>query len=135
MGAPSGCTQGAEAVSGELSLAARPHGTLPCGPRNHLSPNLNVMSGITVLSPLGINRVEARPVAARIGSLQGIRLGLINNNKPNAAALLDGVSNLIDAQHGLSGTDKKQKPHSSVGAEGLDAFVKNIQAALVAVGD
>lgn len=93
------------------------------------------MSGITVLSPVGINRVEARPVAARVGSLQGIRLGLINNNKPNAAALLDGVSSLLDAQHGLAGMERKQKPHSSVGAEGLDDFVKGIQAALVAVGD
>jgi hypothetical protein len=93
------------------------------------------MSGITVLSPVGINRVEAQPVAARIGSLQGVRLGLINNNKPNAGLLLETVSGLLDARQGLAGTAKKQKPHSSVGAEGLDTFAREVQAALVAVGD
>jgi hypothetical protein len=93
------------------------------------------MSGITVLSPVGINRVEAQPVAGRIASLQGVRLGLVNNNKPNAAALLNGVARLMGEQHGLSGTALKQKPHSSVGAEGLDTFAREVQAALVAVGD
>jgi hypothetical protein len=93
------------------------------------------MSGITVLSPLGINRVEARPVSARIASLRGVRLGLINNNKPNAALLLETLAGLLDAQHGLAGTLAKQKPHSSVGAEGLDGYAQEVQAAVVAVGD
>jgi hypothetical protein len=93
------------------------------------------MSGITVLSPVGINRVEARPVAGRIASLQGVRLGLLNNNKPNAALLLERVAGLLRAQHGLGGTAIKQKPHSSVGADRLDDYAKEVQAAIVAVGD
>lgn len=93
------------------------------------------MSTITVLSPVGINRVESRPVAARIATLQGMQLGLLNNNKPNAARLLDNVAELIGAQHGLAGTVRKQKPHSSVGAEDLDTYAREVQAALVAVGD
>jgi hypothetical protein len=92
------------------------------------------MSGITVLSPVGINRVESRPVAARIASLQGVRLGLVNNNKPNASLLLERVAGLL-AQHGLGGTAVKQKPHSSVGADRLDDYAKEVQAAIVAVGD
>jgi hypothetical protein len=93
------------------------------------------MSGITVLSPVGINRVEARPVAGRIASLQGVRLGLLNNNKPNAALLLEGVAGHIAARHALAGTQRKQKPHSAVGAEGLDDYAREVQAAIVAVGD
>ena len=92
------------------------------------------MSGITVLSPVGINRVESRPVAGRIASLQGVRLGLLNNNKPNASLLLERVAELL-AQHGLGGTAPKQKPHSSVGADRLDDYAKEVQAAIVAVGD
>ncbi|HKI99236.1 MAG TPA: hypothetical protein VKB51_12250 [bacterium] len=93
------------------------------------------MSGITVLSPVGINRVEARPVSGRIPSLQGIRLGLLTNSKPNAAELLEGVARLLSAEHDLAGTTPKRKPHSSVGAEGLDDYAREVQAAVVAVGD
>lgn len=39
------------------------------------------MSGVTVLSPLGINRVGAKPMAPRIRSLDGITLGILNNSK------------------------------------------------------
>jgi len=90
---------------------------------------------ITVLSPVGVNRVEARPIAARIASLEGIRLGLLNNNKPNAARLLEGISRLAGQRHGLAGTVPKQKPHASVGADNLDAYVREVQAVVVAVGD
>ena len=90
---------------------------------------------ITVLSPVGINRVEARPIAARLASLEGIRLGLLNNNKPNAARLLDDISRLAGQRHGLAGTVPKQKPHASVGADNLDAYVREVQAVVVAIGD
>jgi len=33
------------------------------------------MSGITVLSPQGINQVAARPMAPRLASLEGVALG------------------------------------------------------------
>ena len=90
---------------------------------------------ITVLSPVGINRVEARPIAARVASLEGIRLGLLNNNKPNAARLLEGIARLVGQRHRLAGTVPKHKPHASVGAERLDAYVTEVQAAVVAIGD
>lgn len=93
------------------------------------------MSGITVLSPVGINRVESRAVAPRVPTVEGLRLGLLNNAKPNAARLLDAVSQLIDRQHRLGGTLPKQKPNAAVGARGLDEYAREIQAALVAVGD
>jgi len=79
--------------------------------------------------------------AAWVGRLQlwlqdwGIRLGLLNNNKPNAARLLDGISRLTGQRHGLAGTVPKQKPHASVGADNLDAYVREVQAVVVAIGD
>lgn len=45
------------------------------------------MSEITVWSPLGINRVEARPITPRLDSLDGVTLGILNNNKPNSLRL------------------------------------------------
>ena len=93
------------------------------------------MSGITVLSPVGYNRVEARAASPRVPSLHGLRLGLLNNAKPNAARLLDGIAERIDRDHGLDGTVPKQKPNAAVGARDLDAYAREVQAALVAIGD
>ena len=90
---------------------------------------------ITVLSPVGINRVEARPIAARLASLQGVQLGLLNNNKPNAARLLEGVGLLAAERHGLAGTVPKQKPNASVGADRLEDYTRQVQAVVVAIGD
>lgn len=45
------------------------------------------MSEITVWSPLGINRVEARPITPRLDSLDGVTLGILNNNQPNSLRL------------------------------------------------
>ena len=37
------------------------------------------MSRITVLSPLGVNRAGAQPLAPRVRSLDDITLGILNN--------------------------------------------------------
>ena len=49
------------------------------------------MSEITVWSPLGINRVEARPLTPRLASLDGVTLGILNNSKPNSLRLQEHV--------------------------------------------
>ena len=93
------------------------------------------MSSITVLSPIGVNRVESRPVSARVASLQGMRLGLLSNNKPNATRLMEMISQHLAGTHGLGPVVPKQKPHSSVGAENIEGYAQEVQAAIVAVGD
>ena len=44
------------------------------------------MSRITVLSPLGINRVGSQPIAPRLRSLDGVTLGVLNNSKPTRSS-------------------------------------------------
>lgn len=93
------------------------------------------MSSLTVLSPVGINRVESRPISPRVPTLKGLNLGLLNNNKPNAARLLDEVAALLNKAHALGELKVRQKPHSSVGVEDVAGYANEVQAALVAVGD
>jgi hypothetical protein len=57
------------------------------------------MSGITVLSPVGINRVGAQPIASRLRSLDGVTLGILNNSKPNSLQLQERVVELLAKQH------------------------------------
>ena len=93
------------------------------------------MSGITVLSPEGINRVAAQPVAPRLGSLEGVTLGLLNNSKPNSLALQERVAALLGQQHRLGGVVTKQKPSAAIGAEKLDVYARRVGAAVTAIGD
>ena len=74
------------------------------------------MSGITLLSPVGVNRVQAQPISRRLASLEGVRLGILNNSKPNSLALQERVAELLGAQHRLGGVVTRQKPSAAIGA-------------------
>ena len=93
------------------------------------------MSEITVLSPLGVNRVGARPIAARLRSLDGVTVGILNNSKPNSLELQRRVVELIAKQHSVGGVVTKQKPSAAIGAEGLDAYAREVGAVITAIGD
>lgn len=93
------------------------------------------MAGITVLSPVGINRVGARPLAPRIASLDGITLGILNNSKPNSLLLQERVVELLGKQVTLAGVRIKQKPSAAVGAEDIDGYARGLGAVITAIGD
>lgn len=93
------------------------------------------MSGITVLSPLGINRVGSQPLAPRLRSLDGVTLGILNNSKPNSLELQRRVVELLAAQHPVAGSVTKQKPSAAIGADGLDAYAKEVGAVITAISD
>jgi len=85
------------------------------------------MSGITVLSPVGINRVGAQPIAPRLRSLDGVTLGILNNSKPNSLQLQERVVELLAKQHSVGGVVTKQKPSAAIGAEGLDTYAREVR--------
>jgi hypothetical protein len=93
------------------------------------------MSRITVLSPLGVNRIGSQPIAPRLRSLEGVTLGVLNNSKPNSLELQQYVIDLIGRRHGLKGSVTKQKPSAAIGAEGLDAYAKEVGAVITAISD
>jgi len=84
------------------------------------------MSGITVLSPVGINRIGAQPNAPRLRSLDGVTLGILNNSKPNSLQLQERVVELLAKQHSVGGVVTKQKPSAAIGAEGLDTYAREV---------
>ena len=93
------------------------------------------MSGITVLSPEGINRVEAQQIAPRLVSLDGVRIGILNNSKPNSLRLQERVVELLAAQHKIGGVVTKEKPSAAVGAEKLDLYAREVDGVVTAIGD
>jgi hypothetical protein len=93
------------------------------------------MSTITVLSPVGVNRVGAQPITPRLPSLDGVTLGILNNSKPNSLDLQQRVVELLGARYALAGVVTQRKPSAAIGAERLDDYARQIGAAIVAIGD
>ena len=93
------------------------------------------MSAITVLSPVGGNRVVAQSLAPRLASLEGARLGILNNSKTNSLLLQQHVAGLVGARHALADVVTKQKPSAAVGAEKLDVYAREVNAVVTAIGD
>lgn len=90
---------------------------------------------LTVLSPIGINRVEARGVSPRISSLEGADIGILINNKPNSEFLQDEITALLRERFKIGKVIKKIKPNAAVGAKHLDVFAREVKAVITAIGD
>ena len=90
---------------------------------------------ITVSSPVGVNHVGAQPMAARVASLNGLRVGILNNHKPNSLALQERIVEMIGARYPLAGVVTKQKPSAAIGAEKLDVYAQEVDAVITAIGD
>jgi len=93
------------------------------------------MEPIRVLNPTGVNLVESRAIAPRLATLEGARIGLLNNNKPNSQLLQDAIIELLAGEARLGAVVRKQKPNAAVGAQGLDAYASEVQAVITAIGD
>jgi len=93
------------------------------------------MSVISVLSPLGVNRVAARPIAPRLSTLDGLKLGVLNNSKPNSLMLQERVVERLAKHYGLAGVVVKQKASAAVGADDLDGYAREVGAVITAISD
>jgi hypothetical protein len=93
------------------------------------------VGAITVLSPLGTNRVDARPITPRLATLEGVTLGILNNSKPNSLPLQQRVAELVGKRYRVADVLTKQKPSAAIGADGLDAWAREVGAVVTAIGD
>ena len=60
------------------------------------------MKTIEVLSPAAAISGNAVPLAARVATLEGRTVGLINNSKSGTRPFLDRVEELLRHEHGVS---------------------------------
>ena len=91
-----------------------------------------------LMNPFGSSAPAPRPrLAARPASLQGLRLGLLDNSKPNADRLLEGVREELEGQLEPSAVVRRRKP--GAGVPGPEALLEELgaqcDAVIVAVGD
>jgi hypothetical protein len=78
------------------------------------------MNPIRVLVPLGSAAVEVKPLARRRPSLAGLRVGILDNSKPNADVLLARVAELLAERAGARPAAVWRKPGASNPATVID---------------
>jgi hypothetical protein len=91
----------------------------------------------TVYDPRGTVNAEARPVAPRIGALQGLHIGVLDNTKWNANRLLRKTAARLDERFRFASVNYYRKESFSKVAD--PALVARIAAendiVLTAIGD
>jgi hypothetical protein len=90
-----------------------------------------------VYDPRGVVCAEEKPLAPRLGKLQGIRLGILDNTKWNANKLLRRLRDDLDGEYRFSEVNYYRKESFSKFAEPalLQEIAAGNDAVLTAIGD
>jgi hypothetical protein len=90
-----------------------------------------------ILDPVGSTTAASRALAPRPGSLQDTVIGVLDNSKPNARVLLEGVARALAEKVGARDVRIWRKPGASIGATAavLDEMAARCGAALTASAD
>jgi hypothetical protein len=98
---------------------------------------MTTASGIIVFDPRGVVEAENQPLAARVSSLAGLRLGVLDNTKWNANRLLRKTAARLGEQASLAAVNYYRKESFSKDAD--PGLVETISAdndiVLTAIGD
>ena len=90
---------------------------------------------VEIVSPIGVPRAQASNLAPRrYEKLNGLRVGLLDNNKPNADKFLGFIGALLQAHYReiqLVGKRKMTRMES----DGLAAFAKSCDVVINAIAD
>ena len=87
-----------------------------------------------VLSPLVTSDRVVRALARRSRSLAGLRIGVLDNSKPNADVLLGTVAELLAGQAGAT-VRRWTKPGASIPSAQIDEIVANTDVLLTGSAD
>jgi hypothetical protein len=66
--------------------------------------------GIRLYDPTAEPRVIDARLAARLGSLAGTRVGILDNGKANAGTLMLAVARILQERYGVTEVVKREKP-------------------------
>jgi hypothetical protein len=96
-----------------------------------------MISAMDILDPIGDTVATTGTLAPRPASLQGAVIGVLDNSKPNARVLLEGVARVLAAKLGARDVRVWRKPGASVGATAavLDEIAAQCGAVLTASAD
>ena len=90
-----------------------------------------------VYDPRGVVGAEKKNIAARVRSLEGLRLGILDNTKWNANKLLRELRDQLQAAHPLAAVTYYRKESFSrfAAPELIEKIVAENDIVLTAIGD
>ena len=88
-----------------------------------------------VLNPTRPAPSQTKSLAPRPSSLRGRRIGVLDNSKPNADALLGRLAELLVERHGAASIVKWRKPGASRPATMIDEIARSADLVLTGSGD
>ena len=95
------------------------------------------MRTIDVLSPAAAKNGNAVPLAARVPTLEGRVVGLLNNSKSGTRPFLDRVEELLKREHGVSKIIRYDKNAAAlpIPDEMLEAAVRECDVVINGIAD
>lgn len=93
------------------------------------------MGEIEILVPVADARVVEHPLAARPRSLAGLRVGLVENQKANAASLIAEVGADLARRAGPFEAVHAQKPATAGSSVEVLAELRTCHAVVLAIAD
>lgn len=95
------------------------------------------MSAMEILDPVGSTSAVSRTLAPRPAGLTDAVIGVLDNSKPNARVLLEGVARALAQKVGARDVKVWRKPGASIGATVavLDEIAAQCGAVLTASAD
>jgi hypothetical protein len=96
-----------------------------------------MMAAMEILDPVGSTAAASRTLAPRPATLAGTVIGVLDNSKPNARVLLEGVARALAQKVGARDVKIWGKPGASIGATTavLDEIAAQCGAVLTASAD
>jgi hypothetical protein len=96
-----------------------------------------MIPAMEILDPDGSTTATTPTLAPRPASLAGAVIGVLDNSKPNARVLLEGVARALAQQVGARDVKIWRKPGASIGATAavLDEIAAQCGAVLTASAD
>lgn len=93
------------------------------------------MSTLDILVPVAQTRVSAHPLAPRAGTLEGLRIGWLDNLKANAAGLLGGVESGLRRQGLAFEAVHAAKNATAPAPDDVMAHLRTCDAVVLAIAD
>lgn len=94
-------------------------------------------TGQIVYDPRGVVEAEPKPLAPRLSSLEGLRLGILDNSKWNGGNLLRKVVSLLEEDETFAGVRfyKKESFSKNAVPELINQIALENEAVITAIGD
>ena len=94
-------------------------------------------STVTIVHPAAEDIPVEFSLAPRLSSLQGARLGVINNSKHMAAEFLEALEPLLRKEYGVEAFERYEKLNAAIPAPPavIQRFVESCDAIIHGVGD